>query len=735
MRLTLRTMLAYRDRVLRPADAEDLHRRIQSSEDAGNLLRRIDSLAKHHFAPSPTIVGKGLSGDPNSYAEYLDDVLVSEKVPEFEKSCLESDVHLNELAECHSLLSSAIHTRVRVPDNLHSLAMEIGNPEQRQIIKEKLKDKRRTQGNGQIVRADLAHPVPTPQGESGKGKGLNEEQIVCVQAPMVASGGTSIREQGLNLENSKLAHEVPEYLVGKNRGSWRIPVAIGVLLAALGLLVWQALGPWDKIQSLFAGDSQLESPNENKVSAVEGENESAAVGKSQALRETDDSLPASDSEGDASSSIDSNAATPGREENISPATEENGSVKPPVNGTGTEGSDPETATSDVPTSEPPPAPPANAAWLPNDQLEKQAVVLSRSANGISRLLPGAELQPGVELAIPPFFNTTIDLPGGTLWETSGPSVLTIGSEASVNLESSLCRAMVRAGPRGNKLSFKSPVGESKITLGRGGSVAAIEVAYRMRKHGPVTDRACTVPVLIIVCGDGLVNCEFASKNYSLQTGTGLAVIDGENPREFNLRNIPAWFRKSNIRPIDKLAREDLDVKLQNAKGDLSQSLVDLAKSRQPYLASLASQTCMLLENWTPFIEHTLDDARQSSYWHQSIQLARQLIASAPSRAQALEQAIQQKTPGSPSFELLVGLPADSYADTSGLEPLVNSLDSERLGERVLAINHLQRATEVRMNFLPHQPSRTSLQKWRLELSKDRLKVQSPPDLIWEQLAP
>lgn len=59
MRLTLRTLLAYRDNVLNPADREDLHQRIQQSEFASNLLRRIEIVTRRtRSAPSP--LGEGL---------------------------------------------------------------------------------------------------------------------------------------------------------------------------------------------------------------------------------------------------------------------------------------------------------------------------------------------------------------------------------------------------------------------------------------------------------------------------------------------------------------------------------------------------------------------------------------------------------------------------------------------------------------------------------------------------
>ena len=725
MRLTLRTMLAYRDRVLRPADTEDLHRRIQSSEDAGNLLRRIDSLGKKQFTPSPTIVGKGLAGDPNSYAEYLDDVLAAEKVPEFEKTCLESDVHLNELAECHSLLSSAIHTRVRVPDNLHEQSLAIGDKSRRQKIRDELRDKRRNQGNGRILRADAAHPAQTPQGQD---KGLSEEQIVCVQAPMVASGGSTIREKGLNLENSKLTHEVPEYLVGKNKGSWRIPVVIGILLAALGLLVWQSLGPWDKIRGLFANESAAE--KETVAAAPES-------------RDTKSETAKTETEEQSATNTSIGANTSNTESDLPSGTED--SVQTSPNTTDSQTETPQSA--EEPSNESLPTEdsvsnellkPANAvaAWLPTDDAEAQAVVLMREGQGASRVAAGQALAPDTELIIPPFYYTTIDMPGGTRWETAGPSFLKLGNNTSAHVESSLCRAMLRAGPNGDALSISTPVGKSVIRLSKGGAIAAIEVTYRARTHGPVTDSNATVPMLIVVCGDGVVSCEYEAKSYALQTGTGLAIIDGEKPREFTLLNIPAWFRKNNMRPVDKLAREDFARRLDGIdQTTVLKTIADLAVSNQPYLASIASQTSMLLGNWQPFAAHTLDDGRQSSYWRQSIELARQLAAADASTAKLLTQALDAVHPGSNRQQLLLGAPTDTFKDKTALGLMVESLAAEKLGERVLAINQLQRTTGLRMNYLPHQPSRTSLQKWRLEHSKNRLEIKAPPDLIWERIAP
>ncbi|MCH2131564.1 MAG: hypothetical protein MK179_20690, partial [Pirellulaceae bacterium] len=60
MRLTLRTMLAYLDDILEPADAEELGKKIESSEFANNLVHHIRGCTQHLRLGAPEIDGKGL---------------------------------------------------------------------------------------------------------------------------------------------------------------------------------------------------------------------------------------------------------------------------------------------------------------------------------------------------------------------------------------------------------------------------------------------------------------------------------------------------------------------------------------------------------------------------------------------------------------------------------------------------------------------------------------------------
>ena len=92
MRLTLRTMLAYLDNILEQEDAEALGAKISESEFASDLVYRTLSSTRKANLNAPALDGTGIGADPNTVAEYLDNTLPEERIPGFEKVCLESDV-------------------------------------------------------------------------------------------------------------------------------------------------------------------------------------------------------------------------------------------------------------------------------------------------------------------------------------------------------------------------------------------------------------------------------------------------------------------------------------------------------------------------------------------------------------------------------------------------------------------------------------------------------------------
>src|SRR5215510_11087969 len=129
MRLTLRTMLAYLDDVLEPADAEALRAKIDESDFASGLVDRIQGVLKKLRMDAPKLDGKGMGNDANTVAEYLDSALTQDRVAEFERICLESDKHLCEVAACHQVLTIVLGKPADVPVEMRERIYALGDPE------------------------------------------------------------------------------------------------------------------------------------------------------------------------------------------------------------------------------------------------------------------------------------------------------------------------------------------------------------------------------------------------------------------------------------------------------------------------------------------------------------------------------------------------------------------------------------------------------------------------------
>ena len=115
-RLTLRTLLAYLDDTLETDQARSLGRKVAESDEAKALIERIKKVTRRRGLTAPTTHGDDHDvSDPNTVAAYLSDNLEGEQVRELEETCLESDVHLAEVAACHQILTLVLTEPVRVP--------------------------------------------------------------------------------------------------------------------------------------------------------------------------------------------------------------------------------------------------------------------------------------------------------------------------------------------------------------------------------------------------------------------------------------------------------------------------------------------------------------------------------------------------------------------------------------------------------------------------------------------
>ena len=736
MRLTLRTLLAYRDRVLNANEIEDMHGRVQQSAMASNLVKRLESLSQRTNILAPPIEGKGLGADANSIAEYLDDSLKGDKVPELERICLESDVQLAELAQCHSLLSAALSTAVDVPDSLRQRVLALSDEAERARLlarrqseshspvepsqisapvrnrqeKRELEQREQADSAGKMrFRTDNGHAEANkPESTNGQTAKSNERVLVAAQpvtAPMVASGGDSIRPSGLDLEGSHLAHEVPEYLRGRTRDGWLGPVAIGGLLCLLCLLVWLSIGSWSSVRDMLALTPEKE-PNSQAVSA----------GPTPTL---DVAMPGANAN---STAVPANKSTQRPNAVDSSAAVEAAATNPRAN-------------NDSPTPTPDksiPQQPSVAQWLPIDASAMKAVALIQAGGlPLHRLQPSESLPSGTQIFVPSANRPKLDIAGGPQWQVCGTThaMLTLpetGPTAEPQIDVRLGRAVVSATGAGDAFSLLTPAGNLRLALSNGAS-AAIEVSYVSQAHGAVTNRAAYVPTLTIVGLEGEPSIELNKQTIKLGAGQKISV-QSNKASQAEPAEAPLWIDSSFDRPVDIEAAKDLNKQLASdaAIGEVLQSM---ATNRRPETRAIAAQTLALLNNWD-WVAHpksSLSDVRDRTFWAALLDRTRQILAAHPDYVEPLAAKLKQLEPSTAEWRLMLWLGLDTaqlQADEG--KKIMTSLESEALIERILAIQQLQRATGKDLGYQAGEPNRTIIGQWTRELSSGKLPLLPVP---------
>ena len=245
MRLTLRTMLAYLDDILEPDDTETIGKKIEDSEFASTLVHRTRDCLRRLRLGVPPLFGRGLAADPNTVAEYLDNTLDADRVQEFETICLESDVHLAEVAACHQVLTLVIDRAAEVPSELRQRVYQ---------------------------------------------------SVSQVEAPPVQTDGVrpnSMTPPPVDSARRRAKPEVPDYLREPRSRLW--PVAAVVLVTALvtfaGLLFFGPAGLRQRLTAFLESPADETVPAEDAAAEKPAEDATPPALSSRPMRKTSHSRP------------------------------------------------------------------------------------------------------------------------------------------------------------------------------------------------------------------------------------------------------------------------------------------------------------------------------------------------------------------------------------------------------------------------------------------------------------
>jgi hypothetical protein len=747
MRLTLRTLLAYRDGVLDPADASILESKIQESSTAQKISERIElEMRNRRIAPIP-VDAREFGFEANLVSEFLDDTIPTATLPEMERQCLENSMLLSEIGSCHQILAHAIAIPVSIPSSLRQRIRELP----RQTLSHAGNLSNILEKHGHLRRVD---PAVTNQNTNAK---LTEVSSVAEPVKSLRKQGVDLRPTGIELSDG-LGRQVPEYLIGSDRGWMKRFAMAAVLLISLVAVGTVAIGPLGRVQELLRksetnGDPTAAKKAPRLLDKKIARSEPKVAPKPEIV--VRDSVPIA---------IESDARDSGANDAIESAPIVESDAAPPMSIASTNAKPP--TTSDRVPAEPeaersradsipvPAANPANAPfqakmqWLPESKESSGAIVLKRSSDEAkkgswNRVIAGEDILPSEQIVVPPFQRTEIRIEPGIRCLCVGENdfELTSGQPDAVGKG----RITVYSG---RMILFPTPDSQDielicdSVKLGlhfnKPNASCAFEVVNGLQ---PMDDEqlqagklavAKTVRVFCLgesldISSTGLAGDSV--ENSTLSVGEFVVWNQGKmNPKQ-DLSEKLAWFTSSIQRPIDQLAANDtLREFSSNNELDVTAILTKL-HLRSGEVGAMAARTRMMLGQFSQLFSSDGIFNRKGMHIHwQPMLVQLQQSLGREANRDALVSAIQQESAGHANAVLTLIVPRSQSQLVSGADKLlVESLSSTSLDERVLAINQLTTITKKNLGFQPEKIASESILAWRKSLARGEIRYPESKD--------
>ncbi len=708
MRLTLRTMLAYLDDILDAADADELGEKIEESKFASDLVHRIQNSTRRLRLGAPKTEGKGMGMDANSVAEYLDNTLSADRVPDFEKVCLESDVHLAEVAACHQILTLVLGEPADVEHAIRERIYGVA-PGSEKV--------ERPAGGQEAV----PHLASVLVAEAKSGRKAAEPDDVQTAAPNRYLSGRSV---GIALGLAFLLALVGLRAMGEFNGNhplWRLARA-----GAPQVVPEQAAAePAD--EGLEIPSSPVEPPTAD-ASTTPAQTDLASRESVPAAIESEDTVvnPTVERRDDTGSDVP---------ESERPEPESVSASPPP----GTSGVTP------LPATVPDPADTAVSTQLARYLSPQQVVArFDRTEEDWLRLQPDAELATGDELVVLPTYRPQLLIQSGVMVTFVGAARFEIGPEVRGLPEIKLVHGralLVPASDEGAALSLNFGDREATLRLMDRESAAAVDVRWFLP---PGADPETTPAQLAVrVYGlQGQTSWEESGPSQQLiSAGELLTVLGSAGAMTQPVSMFPAWTHPTGgVKPIEQRASRRLREYLA-ADQPIVATLVEHTRQprqRRVEVRSLANRSLVLFGVYDSLLE-TLADRGQRSYWADHFAALRFSLTRGSESAAKLQRRVGMayRAEAAAIFRLLRGYSPDQLAAGAAQE-LVDLLEHPEMSVRVLAYLNLESITGMTHLFLPFkepgQDRRGTVSAWRRSLAEGRIVYRLPPVAIPERLA-
>jgi len=739
---------------LYPQEAQEIGKKIQGSKFATDLFHKVRDVMRRLRLAAPSVTERGANLDCNTVAEYLDNELPDDRVPDFEEVCLKSEMHLAEVASCHQILAIAQVEPAEVA------------PESRQRM----------------------YQLPLIANR------VDEERLAASEAATVLSGdGVSAAGSPAAPVKVRPRPVVPEYLRDPPRKRRLLPAAaITLLLGAVAGLALAMTGQFNKGTPLgdyldrtlarFSGKAVAKkeigkgdrpaknpapadaaSPSDNAPSSGAASAASSGAGvKPSAAAAVNAAAPsAAAPSGDTAAPPIAGTTSP-REQPLplpdfvppkpeqgpdgaglpAPPPEAPGTIAPPPEATpmptapSAAGANPAIVPAPPPTAEIKPVSPPRARVVPPvaegaappgtgeiartnplpPATERKAKIARFTSDGQDvllkyddansfwrRVLPEEFLTTSQRLLALPCYRSRIDVLDATasarieLFNGTRIELLPSGPRTPLGVAVDFGRLIVKPlAQSGARLRLVAGAHDGTLTLANDESVAAVEVA---RVHEPGTDpeKVLSHPLTKLYVARGSATWEEGDKPPVQLIAPGESLLDGKaEPRPANehpaaAAEVPKWVTANTISDYDQRAAVSVAQGVP-AERSASMSLMELTEDRKIEVKNLAARCLGYLGQFDPVMV-ALNDTKALGSWPDYLQELKEAIARGPETAAAIRGSLDSKF-SDDAGELYRMLWGYTDKDLEGGEDakLVKYLDHESPIFRVLAFYNLNEIT-------------------------------------------
>ncbi len=652
MRLTLRTMLAYLDEQLEQPQMEEIGQKIRESGVASGMIDRVRTSMRKHRMEAPKLDGRGIGKDANSVAEYLDNVLDKEEIPELEQLCLNSDMHLAEVAACHQILSQLPNVEFEIDSDFRDRIYDIPS---------------RLQEREEAVKPDA---------------NITRPKLATVKAPM-ADGAK---------KKKKKSPQVPEYFKTQSptSRSW-LPLILtaAVVLIGLGLTAYVTRDQWLKnfTRQTAATIPKSNEPRDNSATGADQTKDDSAGGDSKA----DKSDPKFAAETKSNEGNEAEMKSTEKENEAESASEI--SSDPVV----TEG------------IAPPPPPPDETTPMPEDGGAAAAPTLSQTP----KIVGGS---PAVTWDLESKGWRRIGLNEPMPWESAAVLVgtrvecksvagvhATIVGPSEVRFEKASSQQDATWAVEYGRLVFDAKeAGGTTLKANLAGREVGLkfvspdaQVAVEaFRPMPPGADPANQEEYPVVVMLDilrGAVEVKVGETAQLIEAGAETAVVEIDPTgaiKKLAMRGAPLWVDEQTAGETAKQASKELSEHLSNPKEVLSIALQELAADNRVNVASLGAQALAQLGQIKPLCDQ-IRDVHYRLAWRSNHVFLKKLMQATPASADMVRLQLDEHLPAEESaaiYRLLCGYTKDQFTDEG--RQLIAGLKSESSLHRVLAYQTL-----------------------------------------------